>query len=400
MLDGERVVCDDLGVSDFERLEVCTGARPVAGDLSHFAFYTAKSHKRHWLSRNLATQQSPAICRCAILPVEAREALVVKRRAFITLLGGAAAWPLGSYAQRTGKPVPRVGVLLYGTAETDPNYGSFRRGLRELGYVENENIELEPRFAEGKPERLPVLARELVAAKPDLIYALGGDVAPFVRGATSTIPIVMAVSNDPVQANLVASLQRPGGNITGVTFVSSDLAAKRLQFLHELAPQLARVAVLWNPDHVDPEYRETQAAGKTLGIQVYSLEARSLADFESAYQAALNVGAEAVIPVSSRLMTLDRAGIIAFADRHRLLLASGWGPWAREGALLSYGPDLDEITRRSAAHVDKILRGASPADIPVEQPTRFQLVLNAKRARALGLTIPEKLLALADEVIE
>jgi putative tryptophan/tyrosine transport system substrate-binding protein len=324
----------------------------------------------------------------------------MRRRQFIGLLGGATAWPVAARAQRAGKPAPRVGVLLYGTAETDPNYGSFRRGLSELGYVENQSIVLEPRFAESKPERLPLLARELVAAKPDLIYVLGGDVAPFVRAATSTIPIVMAVSNDPVQSNLVASLARPGGNITGVTFVASDLAAKRLQFLRDLAPQLARVAVLWNPDHFDPEYRETQAAGKTLGIQVHSLEARSRADLESAYQTALNVGAEALIPVSSRLMTLDRASTINFADRHRLLLATCCGPWAREGALLSYGPDLDEITRRSAAHVDKILHGASPADIPVEQPTRFQLVLNAKRAKALGLTIPEKLLALADEVIE
>jgi len=324
----------------------------------------------------------------------------MRRREVVAAIAGAAVWPLRVHAQRAGKPVPRVGVLLYGTTETDPNYGSFRRGLRELGYVEDQSILLEARSAESRPERLPQLARELVAAKPDLIYVLGGDVAPFVRAATSTIPIVMAVSNDPVQSNLVASLARPGGNITGVTFVSSDLAAKRLQFLRELAPQLARVAVLWNPDHVDPEYRETQAAGKTLGIQVHSLEARSRADLESAYQTALSVGAEALIPVSSRLMTLDRAGTINFADRHRLLLATGWGPWAREGALLSYGPDLDEITRRSAAHVDKILHGANPADIPVEQPTRFQLLLNAKRAKALGLTIPEKLLALADEVIE
>ena len=324
----------------------------------------------------------------------------MKRREFITILGGAAAWPLAAHAQRAGKPTPRVGVLLYGTAETDPNYGSFRRGLRELGYVENQSIVLEPRSAESKPERLPVLARELVATKPDLIYVLGGDVAPFVRGATSTIPIVMAVSNDPVQSNLVASLARPGGNITGVTFVSSELAAKRLQLLHQLAPQLASIAVMWNPDHVDPEYRETQAAGKVLGIQVHSLEARSRADFESAYQKALSVGAEALVPVSSRLMTLDRAGIIAFADRHRLLLATGWGSWVREGALLSYGPDLDEITRRSAVHVDKILRGSSPADIPVEQPTRFQLTINAKTAKALGLKIPDQVLAIADEVIE
>src|SRR5262245_14071966 len=207
----------------------------------------------------------------------------MRRRDFIAgIAGSAAAWPLAAHAQRPGKRAPTVGVLLYGTPDTDPNYGSFLRGLRELGYVENQSIVLEPRSAESKPERLPVLARELVAAKPDLIYVLGGDVAPFVRAATSTIPIVMAVSNDPVQSNLVASLAHPGGNITGVTFVSSDLAAKRLQFLHDLAPQLARVAVLWNPDHVDPEYRETQLAGRTLGVQVQSLEVRSPADFDSA----------------------------------------------------------------------------------------------------------------------
>ncbi len=311
----------------------------------------------------------------------------MKRREFITLLlGGAAlASPRLALAQRAAKPVPRVGVLLFGTPDNDPNYGSFRRALRELGYVEGETIVVEPRAAEGKPERLPALARELVAVKPDAIYALGGDVAPFARAATSTIPIVMSVSNDPVQSGLVASLARPGGNVTGVTFVSSDLAAKRLQFLREFAPQLARVAVLWNPDHVDPEYRETQAAGKTLGIQVHSLEVRTPADFESAYQTALSVRAEALIPVSSRLMTLDRAGIIGFAAQHRLLLATGWGPWAREGALLSYGPDLDDIMRRSAAHLDKILRGAKPAELPVEQPTAFQLVLNGKTAKTLGL---------------
>ena len=213
----------------------------------------------------------------------------LKRRELISLLGSVVAWPLAARAQRAPKPVPRVGVLLYGTSDTDPNYGSFRRGLRELGYVENQNIVLERRSAEGKPDRLPVLARELVAAKPDLIYVIGGDVAPFVSSATSTIPIVMAVSNDPVQSGLVASLARPGGDVTGVTFVSSDLAAKRLQFLHELAPRLTRVAVLWNPDHVDPEYREVQLAGRTLGIQVQSLEVRSRMDFDAAYQTALSV---------------------------------------------------------------------------------------------------------------
>jgi len=325
----------------------------------------------------------------------------IRRRHFITLLGGAAiAWPRLVLAQHARKAVARVGALLFGTPETEPNVGAFRRGLRDLGYVEAQNLVIEYRYAEGKPERLRALAVELVAIKPDVIFALGGDVAPLVRAATSTIPIVMAVSQDPVQTGLVASLARPGGNITGVTFVSSDLAAKRLQFLHEMAPDLARVAVIWNPDHIDPEYRETQIAGKTLGIQIQSLEVRATDDIDAAFQAAISARAQALVPVSSRLMTANRARIIQFSGQRRLLLASGWGPWAREGALFSYGPDLDVITRRAAAYVDKILRGARPDELPVEQPTTFQLVINGKTAKALGLTIPPTLLARADEVIE
>ena len=325
----------------------------------------------------------------------------IRRRHFITLLGGAAiAWPRLVLAQHARKAVARVGALLFGTPETEPNVGAFRRGLRDLGYVEAQNLVIEYRYAEGKPERLRALAAELVAIKPDVIFALGGDVAPLVRAATSTIPIVMAVSQDPVQTGLVASLARPGGNITGVTFVSSDLAAKRLQFLHEMAPDLARVAVIWNPDHIDPEYRETQIAGKTLGIQIQSLEVRTTDDIDAAFQAAISARAQALVPVSSRLMTANRARIIQFSGQRRLLLASGWGPWAREGALFSYGPDLDVITRRAAAYVDKILRGARPDELPVEQPTTFQLVINGKTAKALGLTVPRSLLSIADEVIE
>ena len=325
----------------------------------------------------------------------------IRRRHFITLLGGAAiAWPRLVLAQHARKAVARVGALLFGTPETEPNVGAFRRGLRDLGYVEAQNLVIEYRYAEGKPERLRALAAELVAIKPDVIFALGGDVAPLVRAATSTIPIVMAVSQDPVQTGLVASLARPGGNITGVTFVSSDLAAKRLQFLHEMAPDLARVAVIWNPDHIDPEYRETQIAGKTLGIQIQSLEVRTTDDIDAAFQAAISARAQALVPVSSRLMTANRARIIQFSSQRRLLLASGWGPWAREGALFSYGPDLDVITRRAAVYVDKILRGARPDELPVEQPTTFQLMINGKTAKALGLTVPRSLLSIADEVIE
>jgi putative tryptophan/tyrosine transport system substrate-binding protein len=324
----------------------------------------------------------------------------MRRREFISLIGGAAAtWPLVAHAQQI-KRIQRIGVLLFGTPDTDPDLGAFLRGLKELGYIDGQNIAIEYRYAEGKPERLRGLAGELVAARPDLIFALGGDVAPSARVATNTIPIVVVVSNDPVQAGLVASLAHPGGNITGVTFVSSDLAAKRLQLLREIAPSLTRVAVIWNPNHVDPEYRETQTAGKVLGIQIQSLEVRSVEDFDSAFQIATNAQIQGLIPISSRLMLINRPRIIEFSTQRQLLLASGFGPWAREGALLSYGPDTGTSTRRAAAYVDKILRGARPDELPIEQPTKFQLVINGRTAKALGLSIPPMLLGTADQVID
>ena len=295
--------------------------------------------------------------------------------------------------------VARLGVLLFGTPDTDA-FSSIRRGLSALGYVEGRNIVFEHRYAEGKPERLPDLASDLVRSKPDLIIAAGGDVAPFAKRATKTIPIVMITSADPVQGGLVASLARPGGNVTGVTFVSSDLAGKRLQFLKEAVPGVTRVAVLWNPDHPDGEFPATEAAGRSLGVQVQSLEVRGRDDFTGAFAAANRERMEAVIVVSSRLMTLNRARILDLAAQNRLLIVSGWGPWAAEGGLLSYGPDLDAVIRNSATYVDKILKGAKPADLPVEQPTKFELVINLKTAKALGLTIPPSVLARADEVIQ
>lgn len=328
----------------------------------------------------------------------------MRRREFITLISGAmGAWPLGARAQQSSSRAQigkRIGVLLFATPDSEPNLAAFLGGLRELGYIEGKNIFIEYRYAEGKPERLRGLAAELVANKPDLIFALGGDVAPSVRVATNTIPIVVAVSNDPVQAGLVASLAHPGGNITGVTFVSSDLAAKRLQFLREIAPKLTHVGVVWNPDHVDPEYRETQIAGKELGIQVQSLEARSVEDFDTAFQTAMNARIEALIPITSRLMLTNRQRIIEFSTRHRLLLASGFGPWTNEGALLSYGPDTDASTRRAATYVDKVLHGTRPDELPIEQPTKFLLLINRTAAKSLGLDIPPALVATADRIIE
>jgi putative ABC transport system substrate-binding protein len=321
-------------------------------------------------------------------------------RAFVAMLALACfTAPPPTEAQLASKP-PRVGVLLLGTPDTDPVLPSFRTGLRELGYVEGKDVVLEYRFAEGNPDRLPGLARELVNAKPDMVFAFGGDVAPFARTATSTIPIVMVVSVDPVQAGLVASLARPGGNITGVTFVSSDLAAKRLQLLKEMAPAVSRIGVLWNPDHVDPEYRETQAAGRALGVEVHSLEVRQPADFERAFRTAATARVEAVVVVSSRLMSLNRQLIADLATRQRILFVGGWGAWAQLGALFSYGPDLDVIVRHSASYVARVLKGARPAEIPVEQPTKFDLILNLKTAKAYGVTVPPGILARAEKIID
>ena len=322
------------------------------------------------------------------------------RRKLIVVIGsGALALPFAALAQQATR-MARVGVLLFSTPESDRNLPAFREGLRQLGYVEGRNIVLEYRFAESKAERLPALAAELVKLQPNVIFVLGGDVAPFARAATATIPVVMAVSVDPVQTHLVASLARPGGNMTGVTFVSSDLAAKRLQYLKEIAPGISRIGVLWNPNHIDPEYRETQIAGRKLGLQVQSLEVRAPADFDGAFTAASAGRVEAIVVVSARLMEVARQRIADLAGKHRILLVSGWGPWAEGGALLSYGPDLNAVVGRTAGYVDKILKGAKPADLPVEQPTKFELVINSKTAKSLGLTIPQSLLISADKVIE
>ena len=294
----------------------------------------------------------------------------------------------------------RVGVLLFSTPATDPNLQVFREALRASGYVEGRNLGLEFRYAEGKPERLKGLAEELVQLRPDLIYAFGGDVVPFAQAATRSIPIVGLMSLDPVRAGIVPSLGHPGGNLTGFTFLLSELAGKRLEFLREVMPRLSRVAVVWNPDHPDPDFQDTQGAAARLGIRLQSIEVRRADDFEGALAAAARERAEAMIVVSSRLMIFRQAQLLEFATKNRIPLATGWGSWVQNGALLSYGPNIDEIVRRSATHVDKILRGARPGDIPIEQPTRFELVVSVKTARALNLAVPPSLLARADRVVE
>jgi putative tryptophan/tyrosine transport system substrate-binding protein len=324
----------------------------------------------------------------------------MRRRAFIAGLGGAAMWPLVARGQSQAKAAARVGVLLLGTPDTDQSFGSFRDAFRDLGYIESRSVVYEYRYAEGKTERLRNLAAELVNIQPDVILAIGGDVAPFARTATSTIPIVMVVSIDPVESGLVASLAHPGGNVTGVSFAASELAGKRLQSLVEMAPNVKQIAVIWNPDHIDPEYREMRNAAKTLKVQIQSLEVRTASDFEAAFESAKGARVQALMPITSRLMLLNHKRILQFANDNGLLVASGFGPWATEGALFSYGPDVDLVASRAAPYVDKILRGAKPADLPVELPTKFELVINLKTANALGLDIPASFLGRADRVIE
>jgi ABC-type uncharacterized transport system substrate-binding protein len=296
--------------------------------------------------------------------------------------------------------VYRVGVLLFSTPTADPNMPVLREALRAAGYVEGRNLILELRYAEGKPERLRSLAEDLVQRRPDLIYAAGGDVVPYAASATQTIPIVGMMSLDPVRAGLVPSLAHPGGNLTGFTFLLSELAGKRLEFLRDVMPRLSRVAIVWNPDHPDPDFKDTEAAASRLGIRLQSIEVRRPDDFDGALAMAARDRAEALIVVSSRMTNLRRSQILDFATKNRLPIATGWGAWVQNGALLSYGPNIDEIVRQSASHVDKILKGAKPADLPIEQPTRFELVLNLRTARNLNLTVPQSLLARVDRVVE
>jgi putative ABC transport system substrate-binding protein len=307
-------------------------------------------------------------------------------------------WPFAAQAQP--KPIAKLGVLLYSNPPSDPQMASIRLGLSELGYVEGRNIAIEYRSAQGQVDRLPSLAAELVQLRPNVILAIGGDVAPIAKRFNQTIPLVFVSSADPEQLGLVASLSRPGGNATGVTLLQDALASKRLELLREAAPQISRVAFLWNPDHPDNEQREAQRAAQALGVQLHLVEVRSSDDFESAFRAANNAGIDSLYVVSSRQTVLNIKRIVEFAAQNRLPLAGGWGAWAKEGGLFSYGPDGVNMARRAANYIDRILKGAKPADLPVEQPAKFELIINLKTAKALGLTVPHSLLSRADELID
>ena len=333
---------------------------------------------------------------------------MISRRRFITGLVIALA-PLDSTAnaqeykaQQAGK-VARIGVLTQGSSTSGQHIlEAFRQGLRELGYVEGQNIVFEYRWAEGRAERLPDLAAELLRLKVDVIVA-GGTLAPLAaKDATRTIPIVMSAAGDPVGTGLVASLARPGGNVTGLSLFSPEITGKRLQLLKEVVPGVSRVAVLWNAANPIAALivRETEAAARTLGVQLQSLEVRGSDDFESALPAAISGGAGALFIVDDPLVFSSRMRIADFAARNRLPATAFYREFAEAGCLMTFGANPADLFRRAAIYVDKILKGAKPADLPVEQPTKFDLVINLKTAKALGLTIPQSVLVRADEIIQ
>jgi len=322
----------------------------------------------------------------------------MRRREFITLAGTAAVLPFVASAQT--KSVPRLGVLLFSNPQSDPQMAAIRRGLTDLGYVEGRNIVIEYRYAEGHLDRLPILAGQLVGLQPTVILAIGGDVSPTAKKVDERIPLVFVSSADPEQLGLVESLRRPGGIATGVTLLQDALASKRLELLKEAAPRISKVAFLWNPDHPDNEQRAAQVAARALGLQLHLVEVRNTNDFDAAFRAADNAGADSLYVVSSRLTVLNIKRIVQFATTNRIPLAGGWGAWAKEGGLFSYGPDAIAMAARAAHYIDKILKGANPADLPVEQPSKFELIVNLTTAKALGLTIPYSLLSRADELIE
>jgi putative ABC transport system substrate-binding protein len=321
------------------------------------------------------------------------------RRQFIGLVGSAAvAWPCAVAAQQ-GVRLRRIGVFLFAKSDRT-DISPFIKGLETLGYVDGKNVSIEYRDADGKSERFSEVAEELVRLHPEVIYSFGGDIASAIKKATSTIPIVVLVSNDPVESGLVASLGRPGGNITGLTQVLDSLAGKSVELLKDVVPSASRVAILWNPAHADPEFRETQRAARTLGVQLQSLEVRQAGDFDGSFQAAEREKAEALIVVGSRLIALNRKRIEQFAAKNQIILLGAPSWLMQMGALMSYGPDLSDLNRRAATYVDKILKGAKPADLPMQQPDTFALIINTSVAKRIGVTVPPTVIARADKIIE
>ena len=324
----------------------------------------------------------------------------MKRRAFITLLGGAAvASPFAALAQHAAR-VWRIGFITHST--NDAAYASLFERLRELGYVEGQNIIVERRYAEGRAERFQEFAAEMVRLKADVVITSTTPAALALRNATTTVPIVIPTAIDPVGTGLIAGLAHPGGNITGGALLSAELGAKRLELLKELVPGLSRTAVLWNGANPANSlaWRETEGAARTLGVTLQSHDVRITKDFNIAFATMAQQRPDAVSVLTDALITQYQKEIVDFAINERLPSVFPSKDPIKLGGLLSYGPHYSEMMRRAASQVDKILRGARPADLPMEQPTTFELVINLNTARAVGVVVPPLMLSRADEVIE
>jgi ABC-type uncharacterized transport system substrate-binding protein len=329
----------------------------------------------------------------------------VKRRQFITLVGGAAAWPLAARAQQT-EGMRRIGFL-HGLAENDPEaqgrIKAFRYGLEALGWTEGRNIQVDYRFASGDAALARAHTEELVRLAPELIVGYTTPVIAALKHATRTIPIIFALVNDPVGQGFIASLARPGGNVTGFTFIDFAMVGKWLEMLKEMAPDVRRAALLFNPETAPyyPVYlREFGTVPTTLAVELTAAPVRDETEIEAAVTAVAREPGGGLIAAADPFNTARRAQIMTLAQRHQLPAIYYLRQFAAEGGLMSYGPDPNDIVRRSASYVDRILKGVKPADLPVQAPTKFDLVVNLTTAKALGLEVPATLLARADEVIE
>jgi ABC-type uncharacterized transport system substrate-binding protein len=328
----------------------------------------------------------------------------MKRREFITLVGTTAAtWPFAARSQQIGK-IPHLGILNPGTADPPGTFG-FYKGLRELGYTEGQNIAIERRHGDWKFDRFGELAAELVQLNVDVIVVMSTSPARAAKEATSTIPIVVASMADPVADGLVSSLARPGGNITGTTFLGPELTAKRMGLLKEAIPTISRVAALWHPGAygkltMENLLKETEDAALALGWQLQLVAANGPGDLDGAFSAITGAGADALVVLNSPMLYNEHKHIVKLAAKSHLPAMYAAREFADAGGLMAYGANLPEVFRRAATYVDKILKGAKPADLPVEQPTKLELVINLKTAREQGLTIAREFQLLADEIIE
>jgi putative ABC transport system substrate-binding protein len=329
---------------------------------------------------------------------------MVSRRRFAVSSCAFLAAAAASRVRAQSAKMARIGYLqpIVPQNGTSPFLEDFRQGLRELGYVEGKNIQIEVRWGEGKLERMPALAAELVKMNVDVIVAVSSPSVVAAKNATKTIPIVMPLSSDPVGDGLVASLSRPGGNITGLSLMAPELAVKRLQLLKEVFPKVRPVAALWNPDYTGmaARLRQTQGAAPSVGMEVISVEIRDSRELERALEALDRQRPSAIFLLADPLTLSQRLRIVEFAAEERIPAIYEVSQFVEAGGLISYGPNTDDLVRRSATYVDRILKGAKPAELPIEQPAKFELVINLKTAKALGITLPQSVLLQADRIIE